>query len=113
MWILGHDILGIGVLARPISMLILRKGILIVLAMLGIAECLQTMLLLLGVLILPCWMLSGPSDVDVSPAHRSLVAILSLVLAPVDFLQKWSRCLFLGNLVDVWRPQAPFRRENL
>ena len=34
-------------------------------------------------------------------------------LAPVASSRKWSRCLFLGNLVDIWRPQAPFGRENL
>ena len=94
--ILGHDILGlgVGVLARPISMLLLLGVLLIVLAALGIAGCLpRTMLLLLGVLFSLCWLLFGLGDVDISPAHRSLVAILGLA---------WRRWLLCGSGLDVY-----------
>ena len=94
-------------------MLLLCEDLLIVLAALDIAGCLRTILLLLGVLVLRCWLLFGPGNVDVSPAYRPLVTISGLVLAPVSSSRKWYRCLFLGNLVDIWRPQAPFGRENL
>ena len=73
----------------------------------------RRMLLLLGVLVSHFWPLLRSSNVNVSPAYRSLVAILGLVLTPVDSSRKWYQYLFLGNLVDIWRPQAPFGRENL
>ena len=39
LWILGHDILGLGDLVRLISMFLLREGLLILLAALDIAGC--------------------------------------------------------------------------
>lgn len=98
---------------QPISMLLLCKGLLIVLAALDFAWCLQTMLLLLRVLVSQCWLLFGPVDINVSPVRRSLIEILGLVLVPVYSLQKWSRCLFLGSLVDIWHPPAWLGRENV
>ena len=93
-WYALDDVVVLGVLMRPISMFLLLEGLSIFLAALdfrwlGFA---MTILLLRGVLVLHFSLLQ-PGDVDVSPAHRSLVAFF--------WVFSWRWWILCGSVLDL------------